>query len=58
MLACGVAQSLHAAEVGGIGLDQVGIELMLANDPADAIADLRVGVIPVPVGRLRQLLGL
>src|SRR5438876_7235122 len=40
LLARGVTQRLGAAEVDGIALHQVGIELVLANDLAKPIADL------------------
>ncbi len=50
LFAGGIAKRLDAAEVGGIGLDQVGIELVLANNLAKAIPNFRAAV--VPVGRL------
>src|SRR5215469_6697842 len=51
-----VTQGLYAAEIDRIGLDQVGIELMLPNDLAEAITN---GATAVPVSRLwRQLLWL
>ena len=53
LLAGGVAKGLDAAEVGRIGLDQVGIELMLANELAKAVANLRAAVA-ISVGRLRR----
>ena len=40
LLAGGVAKGLDAAEVGRISLDQVGIELVLANELAEAVANL------------------
>ena len=46
------AKSLDAAKISCVGLDQVGIELMLANDLAKAVADF--GAAVVPVGRLRR----
>ena len=49
LLAGGIAKSLDAAEIGGVGLDQVGIELMLANDLAEAVANLRAAVVPLPL---------
>src|SRR5207302_7845728 len=50
LLASGVAQSLGPAKISRIGLDQVGIELMLANDLAEAVADF--GAAAVPIRRL------
>ena len=50
LLAGRLAQGLGPAEVDGVGLDQVGIELMLADDLAEAVADS--GAAIVPVGRL------
>jgi len=38
LLAGGFAEGLGAAEVDGVGLDQVGIELMLADQLAEAVA--------------------
>ena len=52
LLAGGFAQTLGPAEVNGVGLDQIGIELMLADDLAEAVADS--GATIVPVGRLRR----
>ena len=45
-------QSLDSAKIRGVGLYQVGIELMLANDLAKAVANLWPAV--VPVSRLRR----
>jgi hypothetical protein len=47
LFAGGFAQGLHAAEIGGVGLDQVGIELMLANELAEAIANRRAPWFPL-----------
>ena len=58
LFAGGFPQSLYAAEVGGVGLNQIGIELMLANDLAKTIANLRAAMVSVAIGRLRQLPGL
>src|SRR5439155_4015155 len=52
LLTCGFAQSLDPAKISSIGLHQVGIELVLADDLAESIADLRAAV--VPVSRLRR----
>ena len=40
----GLFQGFRAAEVDGIGLDQIGIELVLADELAEAIADTRTAV--------------
>jgi hypothetical protein len=56
LLAGGFAQSLSAAEIGGVGLDQNGIQLVLPSNMAEAVAEL--GATVVPVGRLRELLRL
>jgi len=40
LLAGGIAQGFHPAEIGGIGFDQGGIELVLADDLAKAITNL------------------
>src|SRR2546425_9511034 len=45
-------KSFDSAKIRGVGLYQVGIELMLANDLAKAVADF--GAAVVPVGRLRR----
>src|SRR5207248_3696663 len=39
-----IPESLGAAEVDGVGLHQTGIELVLANDLAESIADFRTTV--------------
>src|SRR5579864_8866112 len=50
----GIAKGFHSAEVGGIGLDQVGIELMLADDLTESMANRTTAI---SVGWLgRQLL--
>jgi hypothetical protein len=58
LLAGGIAQGLHATEIGRIGLDQGGIELMLANQLVEAITDRPASAVPVAIGGLRRLLGL
>ena len=45
LLAGGFAEGFGAAEVDGVGLDQVGIELMLADQLAEAVADLGATVV-------------
>src|SRR4029077_630732 len=47
LLACSLTQTLHPTEVGGIGLHQSRIQLVLANDLAEAIADLGTAVTSV-----------
>src|ERR1019366_10780228 len=51
LFAGGVAERLDAAEIDGVGLDQVGIELMLANRLAESIANRTTAI---SVGRLRR----
>src|SRR5207237_8494485 len=51
LLARGLAQGLSRAEVRRIGLHQDGIELMLADDLAEAVADCRAAI--VSIGRVR-----
>jgi len=50
LLAGGLAQSLGAAEIDGVGFDQDGIELVLANDVAEVIADARSTVVATVCG--------
>ena len=50
LLAGGIAKRLDPAEIGRIRLDQVGIELMLADDLAESVANRAAAV--VSVGRL------
>ena len=51
------AESLGAAEIDGVGLDEVGIELMLADQLAEAVTDLAATVGPLD-GLGRKLLRL
>src|SRR3954447_19703015 len=51
-----VAQRLHAAKIGGVRLDEVGIELMLADDLAETISDGAATTTTVRLGS--QPLGL
>src|SRR5436305_14448128 len=53
LLARGIAQRLGAAEIDRVGLDQASVEAVLADQLAQAVADLWTDVIAVPVGRLR-----
>ena len=52
LLAGGITKRLDATEIGSIGLDEVGIELVLSNQLAEAVANLRATV--VSVRRLRR----
>ena len=47
LLAGGFAEGLGAAEIDGVGLDQGGIEFVLADELAEAVADLGASVVPV-----------
>jgi hypothetical protein len=40
LLACSFAQGLGPAEVGGVCLDQIGVELVLADELAEAVRTL------------------
>ena len=58
----GVFEGFGAAEVDGVGFHQLGIELVLADDLAEPVADLVTGTIAVPVsvgilGRKPTLIG-
>jgi hypothetical protein len=50
LFAGGIAKRLDATEVGGVGLDQVGIELTLADELAKAVANFRAAVVSVAIG--------
>jgi len=52
LLASGIAQGLHATEISRVGLDQVGIELMLSDELAKPIANGATAA--VSIGRLRR----
>jgi len=47
LLASGVFEGFGAAEIDGIGSYQLGIELVLANDLTEPIANLVPGTVPV-----------
>jgi hypothetical protein len=47
----GIAQCLRASEIDSVGLDQIGIELVLTNYLTEMIADRATGVT-IPVCRL------
>ena len=47
LLPGGLAEGFGAAEIDGVGLDQVGIELMLADELAEAVADFGTAVVSV-----------
>ena len=48
--AVGILESRGAAEVDRISLDQLGIEIVLANDLAEPVADLGTGAFAVAIG--------
>jgi len=56
LLSSCIAKSFHPAEIGRIRLDQSGVELMLTNDLAQAIANLGAAIVPVSICRLRRKL--
>jgi hypothetical protein len=45
LLAGGLAEGFGAAEIDGVGLDEVGIELVLADQLAEAVSDLGATVV-------------
>jgi hypothetical protein len=45
LLTGGFAEGLGTAEINGVGLDEVGIELVLADQLAEAVADLGATVV-------------
>ena len=47
LFAGGFAEGFGAAEIDGVGLDQVGIELVLADQLAEAVADFGAAVVSV-----------
>jgi len=47
LLPGGLAEGLGAAEGDGVGLHQVGIELVLADQLAEAVADFRATVVSI-----------
>ena len=49
LFAGGIAKAFRAAEIDRVGLDEVGIKLMLANDLAEAVTDLRAAVAIFPL---------
>jgi hypothetical protein len=51
LLSSGFAQDFHATEIGRIRLDQRGVELILANQLTETIADC-AATVTVPVCRL------
>jgi hypothetical protein len=60
LLAGGFAEGLGAAEINGVGLDEVGIELMLADELTETVTDFGTAVVSVlAIDRLgRKLLRL
>ena len=57
LLTRGLAQTLHAAEVGRIGLDEGGVELMLANQLAESVANGAPAIVAVAIGGLWEFSG-
>ena len=49
LFAGGLSERLCAAEVDGVGLYQFGIELVLADDLAETVADLGATAVPVSI---------
>ena len=57
LFAGGLAEGFGAAEIDGVGLDEVGIELVLADQLTEAVANLGAAVVSVlSVDRLRRKL--
>src|SRR5207253_10201140 len=58
LLARGFAQDFDSAKINGVGLHQVRIELMLANQLAKSVADLPAAVVSISRsgGKLANLL--
>src|SRR5437867_4342119 len=55
LFARGIAQSLGAAEIGGVRLNEVSVELMLADELAEPVANPRaIPVAAVSICRLRR----
>ncbi|MBZ5550948.1 MAG: hypothetical protein LAO22_23835 [Acidobacteriia bacterium] len=54
LFAAGLSERLRAAEIDGIGLYEFGIELMLADNLAETIANLWTGAVPVAIRVLRR----
>src|SRR6516164_8944237 len=50
LLASGLFEFLGTAEVNGIGFDQFRIQLVLANDLAEPVANLMTGTVTVSIG--------
>ena len=47
LLARGFAEGFGTAEIDGVGLDQIGIELVLADQLAETVTDFRATVVSV-----------
>jgi hypothetical protein len=55
LLAGSLTEGFGTAEIDGVRLDEVGIELMLADELAEAVADLGPTIVSVfPIDRLRR----
>src|SRR5208283_4988433 len=50
LLAGGVFEGFGTAEINGVGFYKLGIELVLADDLAEPVADLVTGAVAVSVG--------
>jgi len=48
LLACGFTQGLHPTEISRVGLNQGGVELVLANELAEAITYCYAGLRFLP----------
>jgi hypothetical protein len=57
LLAAGVLQRIGAAEVDGIGFNQFGVELVLADQLAEPVANPMPGNVAVCPGNARRELG-
>jgi hypothetical protein len=60
LLTTGIAQGRRSAVVGGISLHQAGVEPMLSDQEAEAVAEPRATILVaiVPIGGGRVLIGL
>ena len=47
LLTGGIAERLDAAEIRGVGLDQIGIKLVLANELTQSIADCTTATVTI-----------
>jgi hypothetical protein len=49
LFAASLSERLRTAEVDGVGLYQFGVELVLADELAEMVADLRATAVPVAI---------